>query len=139
MNITPEAINQADKSNLAGLLGIVAVEIGKSHAVLEMPVKPVHLNIMGSIHGGSVVALADTTAGYATYANLPEGAHEFTTMELKCNFIRAAGNGTLSCRAESIHQGKTTQVWDASVFEKNSGKRVAAFRCTQLILYPKDL
>lgn len=138
MRFTPESINHGDRNNLPGLLGIVAVEIGESHAILEMPVKASHLNILGSVHGGSVVALADTAAGYATYANLPEKAEAFTTLELKCNFTRGVGEGTLQCRADCVHNGKRTQVWDATVIEKTTGKKIAAFRCTQFILYPRE-
>lgn len=138
MNLTPEYFKQGDLDNLDRLLGMVAIEIGTTHAVLEMPLKSSHLNILGSTHGGSVVALADTAAGYATYANLPDGAVGFTTMELKCNFVGAVGKGTLSCRAECIHRGRTTQVWDATVFEKSNAKKIAEYRCTQLIIYPKQ-
>lgn len=138
MRFTPEFINNQDKNNLSGILGIVAIEIGESHAVLEMPIKGSHLNIMKSVHGGGIVALADTATGYATYANLPEEAEAFTTLELKCNFIRGVGKGTLQCRADCIHKGKMTQVWDATVIEKTTGKKVAEFRCTQFILYPRE-
>ncbi len=138
MRCTPEFINNQDKNNLSGFLGIVAIEIGESHAVLEMPIKDSHLNIMKFVHGGSIVALADTAAGYATYANLPEEAETFTTLELKCNFIRGVGKGTLQCRADCVHKGKKTQVWDATVIEKTTGKKVAEFRCTQFILHPRE-
>ncbi len=137
MGFTPEFINNGDRNNLPGHLGIVAIEIGERYAILEMPIKTTHLNILRSVHGGSVVALADTTAGYATYANLPEEAEAFTTLELKCNFIRGVGEGTLQCRADCVHKGKKTQVWDATVVEKTTGQKIAVFRCTQFILYPR--
>lgn len=137
MERTPDFFRAADRDNLPGFLDILPVEIGRDHAVLEMPIRPDHLNLLGSVHGGSVVALADTAAGYGTYANLPDGAEGFATIELKCNFIRATGDGTLNCRAKCVHQGKTTQVWDATVFEKAGGRKIAEFRCTQIILYPK--
>ncbi|MYB34861.1 MAG: PaaI family thioesterase [Gammaproteobacteria bacterium] len=138
MRFTPEFINNGDRNNLPGFLGMVAIEIGESSAILEMPIKTSHLNILKSVHGGSVVALADTAAGYATYANLPEDAEAFTTIELKCNFIRGVGEGILQCRADCIHKGRKTQVWDATVTEKTTGKRIAEFRCTQFILYPRE-
>lgn len=126
-----------DSGRLPGTLGIHPVEIGPTHAVAEMALQTHHLNFLGSVHGGSVVTLADTAAGYGTYANLPEGAEAFTTIELKCNFIGAVDSGTLQCRADCVHQGKTTQVWDVSVTHRDSGKKIAEFRCTQLILYPR--
>jgi uncharacterized protein (TIGR00369 family) len=133
----PDYYIERDASNLPGILGIRPLEIGKSHTILEMDFDNRHANYRGYIHGGSVVTLADTAAGYGTYSNLPVGAHAFATLELKCNFIRAINSGTLSCRADCIHQGKTTQVWDATVTSKEDGKTIAAFRCTQMILYPE--
>ena len=68
--------------------------------------------------------------------SLPEGATNFTTAELKANFIGTALTGRLSCEARLMHGGRTTQVWDAEVKSEASGKTIALFRCTQIILYP---
>jgi uncharacterized protein (TIGR00369 family) len=84
------------------------------------------------------VTLADTTAGYGCIANLPDGATGFTTVELKSNFLGTARDGTLECTATAVHVGKTTQVWDAVVTHKETGKTMALFRCTQMLLYPKN-
>ena len=138
MDRNPEYYSEKDADHLPGILGIRAIEIGKSHTVLEMDFDNRHANLRGYIHGGSVVTLADTAAGYGTYSNLPAGAHAFATLELKCNFIRAINSGTLRCRADCIHQGKTTQVWDATVITKDDDRTVAVFRCTQMILYPEQ-
>ena len=135
---SPEFFNERDKTKLPGSLGIHALEIGSDYCLLEMPLQEKHMNLRGFVHGGSVVTLADSAAGYGTYANLPDGAEAFTTVELKCNFIRGISGGTLECRAKCIHQGKTTQVWDSHVTDRESGKVVAEFRCTQMILYPRQ-
>ena len=82
-------------------------------------------------------ALADTAAGYATIAHLPDGATSFTTIELKANFIGTATEGSLRAEARAAHQGRTTQVWDAVVTHTQSGRTIALFRCTQMILWPK--
>ena len=134
---TAEFFNYRDKDKLPGFLGIHTLEIGSNHTLLEMPLQEKHMNLRGFVHGGSVVTLADSAAGYGTYANLPDGAEAFTTVELKCNFIRSVSGGTLECRAKCIHQGKMTQVWDARVTDRASGKIAAEFRCTQMILYPR--
>lgn len=136
MNKHPEFFNTGDKNNLPGILGIVSVEIGSDYSIVEMEIQTLHLNVRGSVHGGSIVALADTAAGYGTYSNLSAQATGFTTLELKCNFIRAVDSGTLACRARRIHRGRTTEVWDSTVTHKQSGKKIGEFRCTQLILYP---
>ena len=69
--------------------------------------------------------------------NLPEGA-SFTTVELKTNFLGSAKVGeVVSGVARPAHKGRTTHVWDVEVKNENSGKVIALFRCTQMILYPK--
>jgi uncharacterized protein (TIGR00369 family) len=92
----------------------------------------------GFLHAAAVVALADTACGYATVNNLPSGAHGFTTIELKTNFIGTTLEGDVNCVAKLVHKGRTTQVWDAEVSVGETGKTIAFFRCTQMILYPKD-
>jgi uncharacterized protein (TIGR00369 family) len=84
-----------------------------------------------------VVTLADTACGYGCVANLPEGAVGFTTIELKSNFLGTAREGTIECVAKAMHIGRTTQLWDAVVTHRESGKTIALFRCTQLVIYPQ--
>ena len=71
-------------------------------------------------------------------AHLPEGATNFTTIELKSNFLGTAKTGTIACVARPAHLGRNTQVWDATVTHKDTGKTIALFRCTQMVLWPKD-
>ena len=89
----------------------------------------------GYLHAGSVVTLADSCCGYGCVASLPAGAAGFTTVELKSNHLGTARDGTLDCVATPVHRGKTTQVWDAVVSHRESGKTIALFRCTQMVLY----
>ncbi|HUK05465.1 MAG TPA: PaaI family thioesterase, partial [Burkholderiales bacterium] len=91
----------------------------------------------GFLHAATVVALADTSCGYACAANLPQGASGFTTLELKTNFLGTAREGALFCRATPAHLGRTTQVWDAVVTIEGTDRRIALFRCTQMVLWPK--
>ena len=138
MRHDPAFYNEGDTTHFPGLLGIHCVELGESHAIMEMPVEEKHMNLMGSIHGGAIVTLADTAAGYGTHTTRPSEASGFTTLELKSNFIRPATGGVLQCRADCIHRGRTTQIWDATVVQKETGRTVAEFRCTQMILSPRD-
>lgn len=86
---------------------------------------------------GSIVALADTAAGYGCIASLPEGTAGFTTLELKSNHLGTAREGTLDCVAKAVHLGRTTQVWDAVVSHRETGKTLALFPCTQMVLHAK--
>ncbi len=88
----------------------------------------------GYLHGGAVVALADTACGYGCVASLPEGATGFTTIELKTNFLGTVREGPVVAEATLTHAGRTTQVWDALVIDEERGRTIAAFRCTQLLL-----
>jgi uncharacterized protein (TIGR00369 family) len=69
--------------------------------------------------------------------NLPAQASGFTTIELKSNHLGTAREGTVDCVATPAHLGRTTQVWDAVVTHRESGRTIALFRCTQMVLYAK--
>lgn len=135
--LTPEDFNTRGVDYLPGLLGIVITFIGPSQVKAELSVKKALLAPNGYLHAGTVVTLADTAAGYGCVANLPEGATGFTTIELKSNHLGTAREGTVECDATATHYGKTTQVWDTVVTHRETGKTIAIFRCTQLLLYHK--
>jgi 1,4-dihydroxy-2-naphthoyl-CoA hydrolase len=131
--MTVEELKQWGKDSLPGLVGfeIAAIEAGKLNA--RMAVRPELLAPNGFLHAASIIALADTACGYGTTFDLPEGAKNFTTIELKANFLGTATEGILSCEATRVHGGRTTQVWDA-VVRNDAGKAIALFRCTQILL-----
>jgi uncharacterized protein (TIGR00369 family) len=129
--------NQFGSMNLPGHLGIVVTQAEGAEIHAEMQVRPELMAPNGFLHAGSVVTLADTCSGYGCVANLPEGAVGFTTIELKSNFLGTALEGTVACVAKAVHLGRTTQVWDAVVTNKATGKTMALFRCTQMVLYGK--
>jgi 1,4-dihydroxy-2-naphthoyl-CoA hydrolase len=135
--ITPEQFNQRGAGHLPGHLGIVITEVADGRLCAELEVKPFLMAPNGYLHAGAVVTLADTAAGYGCVANLPEGATGFTTIELKSNHLGTAREGVIACVATAVHLGRTTQVWDAIVTRKDSGKVIAMFRCTQMVLYPQ--
>jgi len=136
--ITAEQFNQRGANNLPGHLGIVIKKVIGTEIRSEMPVTQFLMAPNGFLHAGSVVTLADTSAGYGCIASLPDGAIGFTTIELKSNHLGTAREGTIECTAKPAHLGKTTQVWDSVVTHRETGKTIALFRCTQLILYPKQ-
>ena len=102
-----------------------------------MDVRPDLLAPNGFLHAATIVALADTACGYGCIAHMPDGAQNFTTIELKANFLSTARDGTLACAARPVHLGNSTQVWDATVSRKGDGRSIALFRCTQMVLWPK--
>lgn len=123
--------------NLPRHLGIEPTRLEEFCLESRMPLKAHHFAPNTYLHAGSVVTLADTTAGLATLAHLPDGAYSFTTIELKSNFLGTVREGVIVCRSWAQHLGRNTQVWDAEVFAEATGKKIALFRCTQMILWPK--
>ena len=97
-----------------------------------------HMAPNGFLHAASIIALADSACGYGCVISKPTEASGFTTIELKSNFLSTVREGGVACEARLIHPGRTTQVWDAEVKAEASGKTMALFRCTQMILYPRQ-
>ena len=121
---------------MPGLIGLEIEEAEEGRISGRLDLREEIMAPNGYLHAATVVALADTSCGYGTFVNLPEGAENFTTIELKTNFVGTKRGGAISCTAELVHGGRTTQVWDATVSDEESGKAIALFRCTQFILYP---
>lgn len=135
--VTAKSLNEGAKNCLPGLLGIEMLELKQGMAASRMKLRPFHGAINGYLHAASAVALADTTSGNATIAHLPQGAQGFTTVELKSNHLGSVKEGVLYCVATVQHLGRSTQVWDAVVTDLQTDKKIAVFRCTQIILWPK--
>lgn len=134
--LTAEQLTRIGDGHLPGYLGFVVTSVQAGRLQAEITVQPHHMAPNGFLHAATVIALADTAAGYGCRTVLPEGATGFTTIELKSNFLGTAREGTIECTASALHLGRTTQVWDSVVTHRASGKTIALFRCTQMILYP---
>jgi 1,4-dihydroxy-2-naphthoyl-CoA hydrolase len=135
--ISDTAALRADQEGaLPGLLGFDWTMLRTGAVAGRFDVKKHHLAPTGFLHAATVVALADTACGFGCLRSLPEQAAGFTTAELKANFIGTAREGGVRCDARLVHGGRTTQVWDAEVKSEASGKTIALFRCTQILLYP---
>lgn len=135
--ISIDILNARGAEYLPGYLGIKIIALGPNTLTSRMQVKKLHFAPNNFLHAASVVALADTSCGYATFAHLPEGAQSFTTIELKSNHIGTIQEGGIACIATAQHLGRNTQVWDAVVTDETSQRKIALFRCTQMILWPK--
>ena len=128
-----DVANQMGEGHLPGLIGIEFNEIEHGRVVAELEVEKRHKTLHDFLHAATVIALADTAAGYGVLASLPKGAKSFTTIDLQCNFVGTAREGTIRTEAILRHSGRSTQVWDAEV-TNDAGKTIAMFRCTQMIL-----
>ena len=135
--MTPEQFNEADREHLPGLLGIEVTAVHKGRLEARLEVERKHQALNGYLHAGTIITLADSGAGYGCMANLPEGATGFTTIELKSNHMATVNEGVIRCESECLHAGRTTQVWESRVFAEATGKMLAKFTCTQMILYPR--
>ena len=131
------AYNERGKGKLPGHLGMTITAMSPGSVQSELEVREIHMAPNGYLHAGALVTLADTSCGYGCSASLPDGASGFTTIELKSNHLGTARDGTIDCVATVAQRGHTTQVWDAVVSHRQSGKTLALFRCTQMVLYPK--
>lgn len=133
---TPAEFNVAGAGTLPGLIGMEVTAVDGTRIHSRLPVRPDIMAPIGYLHAATVIALADTTAGCGAWANLPDGASGFTTIELKANFLGTAREGVVICTAWLVHGGRSTQIWDAKVTNETTGKVIALFRCTQLVFYP---
>jgi uncharacterized protein (TIGR00369 family) len=135
--MTPEHFRTFGAGYLPGLVGVEILSVTAAGVESRMAVRRELLAPNGFLHAASVIALADTSCGYGCVALLPEGANGFTTIELKSNFLGTAREGAIACRATPVHLGRTTQVWDAVVTNEATQAKIALFRCTQMVLWPK--
>jgi len=132
MTVDPAALTERFKGTLGELLGIRFVEAGPDRVVAELTYRSELTTIGGSLHGGTLMALADTVGAAATVLNLPAGAGT-TTLESKTNFIAAARSGVVRAEATPLHRGKRTMVWQTRVTDE-SGRLLSVTTQTQMVL-----
>lgn len=130
-------LTERQAGNLPDILGLEWLEARDGHVKGRFTVAKHHMAPNGFLHAASVIALADSASGYGCMVSLPEGANGFTTIELKSNFLGTVREGGVACEARLAHGGRQTQVWDAIVTAEATGKTIALFRCTQMVLYPR--
>ncbi len=113
-------------------LGIRFVETGKDRVVAELEIRPELLTTTGALHGGTLMAFADTTGAAGTVANLGPG-QSTATLESKTNFFAAAFEGVVRAESTPLHKGKRTHVWQTRVSDAN-GKLLSLTIQTQVVL-----
>jgi len=134
-----EMFQKAQAGTLPGELGLQWEEVSAGRARARFVVERKHMAPNGFVHAASVINLVDSACGFGCVASMPDGASGFTTVELKANYLSTAKEGqTVTSEARLVHGGRMTQVWDAEAVNADTGKTMALFRCTQMILYPKS-
>ena len=134
---TLEEFNQYGKGFLFDYLGMAFTKVEEDEVIAHIPLQQHHSGWHGTLHAGTLFALADLCAGYGCVKSLPQGASGFTTIETKNNFLAMTNAGVIRCVATPVHKGRTTQVWDAVVSSTDEAKELCYYRCTQLILWPR--
>lgn len=120
-----------------GRLGCVFDHSAKDLVIGHVDVTDALIAGTGFLFAPAIVALADTCAAIGCGNNIPDGA-SFTTIELKSNFLASAQVGQrVTCRCAPAHLGRQTHVWDATVTNDATGRSMALFRCTQMVLPPR--
>lgn len=118
------------------LMGLKIIDVTKDKVTAELPVRADLCTRPAMLHGGAVMAFADTLGAVATVANLPEGTGT-TTIESKTNFFAAILEGdTAKAECTPLHRGRTTMVWQTRI-TRGDGKLAAIVTQTQLVLPPK--
>jgi 1,4-dihydroxy-2-naphthoyl-CoA hydrolase len=134
---TLDIMKEQCKGYLPDLIGMEVVSVIPGKLSSRLMVRHDLMAPNGFLHAATIIGLADTTCGFGTLAHLPEGAVSFTTIELKTNFLGTIREGVIACEAQLEHFGQTLQVWGAEVITEAINRRIALFRCTQMILWPK--
>ena len=132
MDIDPKSLTERFAGTLGELLGLRFVETTKERVVAELDYREALTTVGGSLHGGTLMALADTVGAAATVLNLPPGATT-TTLESKTNFFAAGRGGTVRAESTPLHRGKRTMVWQTRVTDE-SGRLLSLTIQTQMVL-----
>lgn len=124
--------NQRLAGTLPELLGMRFVSLDPDCVVAELDIRDALRTVGGALHGGTLMAFADTLGAAATIVNLPAGAGT-TTIESKTNFFAAGRTGVIRGEATPLHRGRRTQVWQTRVTDA-SGRMLSLTLQTQMVL-----
>ena len=125
--------NLAEIAPLAGTLGIEVSEAGREEVRGGMAWAPEKCTAGGVLHGGAVMAFADTLGGVCAFLNLPDGATTTATVESKTNFFRAVRQGRVEGVTRPLHVGRSFIVVQTDIFDEEQ-RRVAQVTQTQAVL-----
>jgi uncharacterized protein (TIGR00369 family) len=125
-------LQETHAGTLGETLGIRFVEATKDRVVAELSHQPPLTTVGGALHGGTLMALADTVGAAATFLNLPPGATT-TTLESKTNFFAAGRAGAVRAETTPLHRGRRTMVWQTRVLDE-TGRLLSLTIQTQMVL-----
>jgi 1,4-dihydroxy-2-naphthoyl-CoA hydrolase len=125
-------ITERMKGALPDLLGMRLTEATPDRVVAELDYREALTTVGGAVHGGTLMALADTVGAVGTFMNLPAGAST-TTLESKTNFFAAGRSGTIRAESTPLHRGKRTMVWQTRITDE-AGRLVSVTIQTQMVL-----
>jgi len=128
----PRAMTERWKGTLCEHLGIEFEETSKDRVVARLAIRDELRTVGGALHGGTLMAFADTIGAVATVLNLPPGAGT-TTLESKTNFFAAGRSGLVRAESTPLHRGKRTMVWQTKVTDE-SGRMLSLTTQTQMVL-----
>jgi 1,4-dihydroxy-2-naphthoyl-CoA hydrolase len=120
------------RGTLVELLGIEFVDLAPERVLATLAIRDDLRTVGGALHGGTLMAFADTVGAVATVLNLPAGAGT-TTLESKTNFFAAGRSGTVQAETTPLHRGKRTMVWQTRVTDE-SGRLLSLTIQTQMVL-----
>jgi uncharacterized protein (TIGR00369 family) len=130
--IDPAALQAFHRGHMPELMGVRFVEATKDRLVAELTIRPDLTTPGDRLHGGAIMAFADTVGATATFVNLPTGATTMT-LESKTNFFAAGTAGVVRAEATPLHRGRRTQVWQTRITDE-SGRLLALTTQTQMVL-----
>jgi len=131
--VTPAQLNQMNRGNMAGLLGIEYTEVGPDYVCARMPVDERTRQPMGLLHGGASVALAETLGSIAAYCTIDADKQYCVGLDINANHIRGVSEGFVHGKASPLHLGRSTQVWEIRITDE-AGKLVCISRLTMAVL-----
>jgi 1,4-dihydroxy-2-naphthoyl-CoA hydrolase len=132
MDLDPAAITESLRGTLGEFLGLRFVQTDKERVVAELLIRDDLRTVGGALHGGTLMALADTVGAAATILNLPPGAGT-TTLESKTNFFAAGRAGLVRAETTPLHRGRRTMVWQTRVVDAD-GRLLSQTIQTQMVL-----
>lgn len=132
--MTADELNARMQGTLATTLGIVVTEATLERVVGEFSVRPEITTLGGTVHGGTLMAVADTVGAMGAVLNLPDGAGT-TTLESKTNFFAGCKAGKIRAVCDRLHAGRRTSVWQTRLYDEG-GRMLTQTIQTQMVLLP---
>ncbi|MEZ4968163.1 MAG: PaaI family thioesterase [Flavobacteriaceae bacterium] len=128
--------NESNKATLMETLKIEYIDVGENYLLAKMPVSPQVHQPDGVLHGGATVALAESVGSMASHIFLDTKEFFVRGLEISANHVKSIREGDVYARAEVLHKGRTTQIWDIKVTDKD-GNLISICKLTTIALLKK--